>query len=193
MAASGGILMLSDKLPNLSEDQLCLISKLFPVNQTAARPLDLTESYIPGVLDFGVRQGTRTVALINWGDAPRAMRVGNEEAFVWEFWSESFSYHGGGDYEIELSPRSAKVFYFTPVSDAALVGSDACVVMQSEWNADGDMTVGRTLKQGERVFAASKKTLKAASGCDAGALGDKDGFSLYEIRPSANEYTLIWE
>ena len=77
----------------------------FPVNQTAARPLDLAESYIPGVLDVGTRGAARPVALINWGDAPRTMRVDNGAAFVWEFWGETFAVHSGGAYEIEVEPR----------------------------------------------------------------------------------------
>lgn len=193
MAASGGILMLSDKLPNLSDDQLALISKLFPVNQTAARPLDLADSFIPGVLDFGVRGKCRTVALINWGDAPRTMSVENGEAFVWEFWGETFDVHKGGEYAVEVAPRSAKVLYFTPLSDAAIVGSDASVVMQSEWQEDGDVFAGRRLKAGERVFAASRRAFRAAAGCAVKPLFDADAFTLYEVRPASDGYTLIWE
>ena len=193
MAASGGILMLSDKLPNLSEDQLALIAKLFPVNQTAARPLDLACSYIPGVLDFGTRGTTRTVALINWGDAPRTMSVENGAAYVWEFWDEKLSVHKGGDYCVNVAPRSAKVLYFTPLADTAVVGSDASVVMQSEWSADKDATVGKRLKEGERVFAASRRAFKAATGCGIEPLGECDGVTLYEVRPGADEYTINWE
>lgn len=195
MAASGGILMLSDKLPNLDDGQLRLISKLFPVNQSAARPLDLADSYIPGVLDFGVRGNTRTVALINWGDAPRTMSVENDSALVWEFWDEEFSVHDGGQFHITVEARSAKVLYFTPIpadGTAVIVGSDASVVMQSDWREDADTIAACRLKPDERVFAASKRPPLAVCGCDVRALGvnGDGGYTVYEVRPTADKYEI---
>jgi len=185
MAASGGILMLSDKLPNLSDEQLKLISKLFPANQECALPLDLMESYIPGVLDFGKHGNARTVALINWGDAPRKMAVENGEALVWEFWDKEFSLHRGGKFTTEIAPRSAKVFYFTDLCDKAIVGSDASVMMQTEWTAADGVISARKLKADETVYVASKVEI-----ANARKLSEKDGYFVYEISPEADEYTI---
>lgn len=193
MAASGGILMLSDKLPNLSEDQLKLISKLFPVNQRAARPLDLAESYIPGVLDFGVRRGCRTVALINWGDAPRTMSVENDSALVWEFWDERFFVHHGGNFELTVAPRSAAVLRFTPMPDggcAAIIGSDASVVSEIDWHCEGNRTLAGRTKADERVFAAAREGICALRGCEVYTLGSDGTYTVCELRPSEDEYEI---
>lgn len=190
MAASGGILMLSDKLPNLSENQLRLISKLFPLNQEAALPLDIMDAYIPGVLDFGCHAGNRTVALINWGEAPRRMTVENGAAFVWEFWSESFCIHNGGSFTVDIPPRSARVYYFTPICKAAICGSDASVMMQSEWNADERMLNGKRIKTDERLFAAVKGTFNAACGCTYLQIAQNNGYNVYEIRPTDDKYSI---
>ena len=75
MAASGGALMLSDKMPLLKKWQLRLLDGCFPMPMQAAVPLDLTDSAVPGILDFGTKDGQRTILLINWGDTPHTFRV----------------------------------------------------------------------------------------------------------------------
>lgn len=190
MAASGGVLMLSDKLPNLGEDQIKLISKLFPANDRAARPLDIAESFVPGVLDLGRRGATRTVALINWTDVPAVTGVDNGEALVWEFWSGEFARHPGGRFETKIPPRCAKVFYFTDPADTAVVGSDASVVMQSEWSRDGGVVTGKRLKKGEHVFLASKAAPVAVSGCRAVSVREAGGYRVTEFAVTGEEYSL---
>lgn len=190
MAASGGILMLSDKLPLLSDDQLRLISKLFPVNQDVARPLDLMESNVPGILDFGKCGKTRTVALINWGDAPREMSVDSDEALVFEFWSEKAAYHKGGSFKAKIAPRSAMVYFFTEPSSLAVIGSDSAVKMQNEWKLEGEKIIGKRLKKNERVFAASKKDISETVGCTSRKIAEADGYGIYEITPHAEEYVI---
>ncbi len=186
MAASGGILMLSDKLPLLSEQQLMLISKLYPVTQECARPLDLMDSFIPGVLDFGKKGATRTVALINWGDAPRTMSVENKEALVWEFWSGEFGVHKGGMYSVTVPARSSLVLYFTDRDDLAVVGSDASVVMQTPWTKQGGRLVGTPIKSGETVYVAARTPLKAKA---ASLVLEKNEYRIYKVITDG-EYTL---
>ena len=95
------------------------------------------------------------------------------------------------------------MLYFTPLADAAIVGSDASVMMQSEWNAEGNEIIGRRLKDGERSFAAVRAKwqkegdgLTALSGvvsyagCSCGELGEEDGYRLYEVRPTEDEYKI---
>ena len=192
MAASGGILMLSDKLPNLAPEQLELISKLFPMTQEAARPLDLMDSFIPGVLDFGVRASARTVAFINWGDSPRDFSVDCGESFVREFWSGEMSVFSGGKFTSRVQPHCAKVFAFTPITSSAIVGSDASLVMQSEWSADGDAVKGKRIKSGERLYAASKGKDPTSSGCKVSAIAENGGYTFYEIIPDGEEYTVAF-
>ena len=190
MAASGGILMLSDKLPNLKEEQLALISKLFPVTQDPAVPLDLMDSFIPGVLDFGVRGRTRTVALINWGDASRDFSVDVEPSFVREFWSGDVDLFAGGTFTAHVEPHCAKVFAFTPLSDFAVMGSDASLVMQSEWSAADGKITGKRLKPGERLYIGAKTPAVSAKGCELTKRSEKDGYHFYEAALSEDAYTV---
>ncbi len=150
MAASGGALMLSDKMPLLKPEQKKLISKLFPLNTKAAVPLDLMESFIPGVLDFGTRHGTRTVALINWNDAPQTMTVpGSGGKLAFEFWSKSFD-TPAGDITVKLEPHGCRVFFLTDKTDACetVVGTDGTVVM--------DIADGKKNKPDETLYIARK-------------------------------------
>ena len=190
MAASGGILMLSDKLPNLSEEQLSLISKLFPVTQDPAVPLDLMDSFIPGVLDFGVRGNARTVAFINWGDVGREFSVDAEPSFVREFWDGDLDLFSGGKFTSYIEPHHAKVFTFTPLSDRAVIGSDASLVMQSDWCAPDGKLTGKRLKPGERLYLAAKTPAVSAEGCELSKLSEKDGYSFYEAALTDAEYTV---
>ena len=190
MAASGGILMLSDKLPLLSDEQLSLISKLYPLTQECARPLDLMDSYIPGVLDFGKKGATRNVALINWSDSPRTMSVENESAFVWEFWEKTFQIHEGGTYSVTVPPRSTHMLFFTDIDTAAVIGSDAAVVMQSPWKKENNRISGKFIKPGETVCIASVSELCAIGDCEASLMLETSGYKVYKVTGSRGEYTV---
>ena len=189
MAASGGILMLSDKMPLLSEDQLKLISKLYPLNQDCALPIDLMDSYIPGVLDFGKKGATRTVALINWSNTPRTMQVENQNAFIWEFWGKTFDLHEGGMYSVTVPPHSSRVLYFTDLNNIAVIGSDASVVMQTPWIKDGTLIKGKLIKEDEKVFVASQHPIRSID-CEATAAFEANGFTVYQITSQNESYTL---
>lgn len=156
MAASGGALMLSDKMPLLKEHQLSLISKLFPLNTRAAVPLDLMSSFIPGVLDFGVRNGTRTVALINWGDAEAEFSVpGSAGMLAFEFWSAEFSGVLHSDLREAIEPHGCRVYFLTPPDARRVaVGTDSSVVMDVRTvNRDGK-TEFVPNKPGCRIYVA---------------------------------------
>lgn len=190
MAATGGILMLSDKLPNLEEYQLELISKLFPVNQEAARPLDLMDSFIPGILDFGWHGRTRTVAFINWGDAERTLSLDMEAAIVWEFWEKEFRVHEGKAFTVKLAPHASKVFYFTDTGDMVLCGSNASVMMQTMWEAEEGCIYAKRLKETEHTYAAVRREIVKTVGCAAEELTRVEDYILYQISPETEEYKL---
>ena len=149
MAASGGAVMLSDKLPLLKEHQFSLISKLFPLNTEAAVPLDLMDSFIPGVLDFGVHGGTRTIALINWGDAETEMCVPDSDGkLAFEFWGQEFMGEQDGDIHVNIEPHGCRVYFLTDAEDCAVVGTDSSVVM--------NITDGKKNKDNEKLCVAKK-------------------------------------
>ena len=149
MAASGGAVMLSDKLPLLKDHQFELISKLFPLNTEAAVPLDLMDSFIPGVLDFGTRNGTRTIALINWGDADTEMCVpGSAGKLAFEFWGQDFMGEQSEDIKTIIVPHGCRVYFLTDPADGAVVGTDSSVVM--------DIRDGKRNKDAEKLCIAKK-------------------------------------
>lgn len=149
MAASGGAVMLSDKMPLLKPHQLELISKLFPLNTEAAVPLDLMDSFIPGVLDFGVRHSVRTVALINWGDTEAELSVPSSAGkLAFEFWGQSFLGLTESDIRERIEPHGCRVYFITDPVDGVAVGTDSSVVM----NIDGK----RKNKPSERLCIAEK-------------------------------------
>lgn len=150
MAASGGAVMLSDKLPLLKPHQFELISKLFPLNTEAAVPLDLMDSFIPGVLDFGTRNGTRTVALINWGDADTEMSVPESAGkLAFEFWGQEFLGETAEDIRVRIEPHGCRVYFLTDPADGAVVGTDSSVVMN---------IVGGEKNKPEEKLCIAKKT-----------------------------------
>lgn len=160
MAASGGALMLSDKMTLLKPWQLELIEKLFPLNKVPATPLDYMESFVPGVLDFGVRNGVRTVALINWGDTERRMTVPNSaNKLVFEFWSQSFDGLSEEDVSVNIEPHGCRVFFLSEPAECgetAVVGTDSSVVMNICRNTS-DGTLIRKNKEGETLTAVKLK------------------------------------
>lgn len=112
MAASEGILMLSDKLRNLNSNQLKLLSMLFP--------LDLMDSITPGYLDLGKRGNTHIYALINWSDASDPMTVKTERGYVFEFWNQEYLGITEEYFTVEVGAHCAKVLYITDIADASI-------------------------------------------------------------------------
>lgn len=153
MAASGGILMRSDKLPLLTEAQLARIEKLFPLNTAAARPLDYETAYIPGVLDFGLRGRNRTVALINWGETEKTFTLpGSAGRHVFEFWESRYCGVPAGDYSVAVEPHGCRVYTVTEAGGPAVVGTDASLVMDVRWEYDGAFHAAKN-KPDETLFA----------------------------------------
>ena len=180
MAASGGILMLSDKMPLLSRDQIDMLSKLFPLNTEVAIPLDLMESNVPGVLDLGKRGHTRIVALINWTDVTRDLQVGINRGHVFEFWTQR--YLGLCDHRIRhtLGPRASALFFITDEAPAAVVGVDDCLcpTIGQEYR-DGVLTAS-FIKPGEKATVA---TVREVQRCEGGQLRPLEAATghLYEV------------
>lgn len=130
MAASGGIFMLSDKMPLLGQKQVQMLSKLFPVNREAALPLDLMENDCPGILDFGVRGGTRVVAMINWSDMEKTMTLQlpeGEETLCWEFWSGELAGVTEGSLSQKISAHGCRLLFLTKKAPAVMIGADGSI------------------------------------------------------------------
>ena len=154
-AASGGILMLSDKMPLLKEKKWKWISYLFPQNTKAAVPLDLMDSYVPSVLDFGKFGATQTVALINWGETPHRMRVPYAAGkLVFEFWSQKFIGFCKDNLWEELEPHESRVYFLTDPAPKAVVGTDASIVFSVQSQFEGEKLQYSKNKPDEKLCIA---------------------------------------
>ena len=156
-AASGGTLMLSDKLRLMKEDQLKQISYLYPINTEAAIPLDLTERWLPGVLDCGVRGGIRTVMFINWEekDLDLSVPLGDGEHRVFEFWDRRFEGVFGDSYCATVAPHTCKVLHITEAGRPAVIGCENEIIPTLEQSyEDGGLTL-TFIKPGDSVYVAA--------------------------------------
>ena len=184
-AASGGILMLSDKLSLLNEEQKKMISYLFPQNKEAAKALDFTKDYIPGELDCGKRGSVRTVMLMNWNEEEQVMGVDIADAHVFEFWSRTYKGRVSGRYETVIQPHSVEVLFLTECEEPAVIGTDSMLIPEINQSfADGKLSVSFT-KNGESLYVAAGSL--SADGCSVEKLED----GLYKVTNTENIKTVI--
>lgn len=111
MSASGGSLMLSDKLSLLNEHDFNLIKTLFPINDIPAKPLDLFERNVPSVLYYGKRKGLDMYALFNWEDFTdeRTVDFGSSK-YVKLFYADKIV-KSDGKFSLKLLPHDSEVIY----------------------------------------------------------------------------------
>ena len=154
-AATGGILMFSDKLSLLSEEQIEMLSYLFPQNTDAALPLDLFENTTPCILDCGVRGKTRTVVIVNWQEEEKDFTVDVENCHVYEFWRREYRGVADGKYTVRMKPHCCEVLQLTTADTPAVIGSENSIIPQIDQSyADGRLTFTFG-KRGECVLAAT--------------------------------------
>ncbi len=86
ISASGGAVMLADKLSLLKAEDIEGIKWLFPINPKPAKPLDLFEREVPSVLYYGKREGVETYAVFNWENVADTFTLSfGEEEYVKEY------------------------------------------------------------------------------------------------------------
>lgn len=178
--ATGGAMIMSDKMPLLKEYQLDLLSKMYPINTRSAIPLDLMDSYVPGTLDLGRRGKTHLFALINWTDAQKAMRLDVGEGHVFEFWSQEYLGYRAGTVQFEIEPHGAQIVLVTDDAPIAAVGVDDCLCPTMEQRCENGELAGRFLKKEETVYLISSAPIDAVSGCGVELVCAKRG--LYKAK-----------
>lgn len=196
MAASGGIFMLSDKMPLLHDEQIRLLSKLFPINGEAAVPLDLMDSDCPGILDFGIRGNARVLALINWTDLDKefCLPVAEEEkgGHLFEFWSQQYLGQCDGEVCATVPAHGCKVFYLTGDALAVVVGWDGgiCPAFRQQYERE-TLTVAPE-KEDCRFRVVSSSACTGTEDCSVRLLAAENGSYLYELAPvtGAKTFTL---
>ena len=109
----GGTFMISDKLPLMSEKHIDMYSKFFPLNEKAARPLDLMNSFIPSLLDLGYSGDTRTVGFFNFGEREKtlSLSLGAVHSAKEHFTDET--YEDTDTFTITLAPHCSALVEFT--------------------------------------------------------------------------------
>ena len=165
LMATGGAMIMSDKMPRLEEYQLDLLSKMFPINTRAAVPLDLMESEYPGILDLGRREKTHIYALINWTDAEKEMAVDVGDGLVFEFWAQEYLGKMQGMRKFRVEPHGVRLLFVTDEAKITVIGADDCLCpeMVQEY-AEGTLE-GSFVKHGETLWAACEGELEAVEGC----------------------------
>ena len=154
-AASGGILMLSDKLRLLSDDQIDLLSYLFPMNTEAAIPLDLMDTRTPGILDVGTKGNIKTMMLVNWDDEAKEMSIDVDNSHVFEFWSKEYKGIVNGKYTATLQPHDCQVLFITANGAPTVIGTDSTIVADIKQSyADGKLAFEFN-KKNETLFVVA--------------------------------------
>ncbi|MBQ1954735.1 MAG: alpha-galactosidase [Clostridia bacterium] len=186
--ATGGAMIMSDKMPLLKEYQLELLGKMFPINTQAAIPLDLAQSENVGILDLGRREKTHIWALVNWTDVCKTFEIDVGAGHTFEFWSQEYLGLKEGVAKFEVEPHGAKIVLVSDSAPITAVGVDDCLcpTILQEYK-DGSLS-GSFLKKGETQYIVSKSPLKADFGCAAELLCAECGLYAVKQRGEALEF-----
>ena len=184
-AASGGILMFSDKLSLLDESQREMLSYVFPQNKQAAHVVDLGCDYIPGILDCGKRGSIRTVMLTNWNEVEQTMGIDIECAHVFEFWSRSYKGIVRGRYESVIAPRCTEVLFLTEGDAPAVVGNDSTLIPTAEYDLDGSRLEVSFCKKNEGLYVAASEV--ESETCDVTKVAD----GLFKITSKGSDSAVL--
>ena len=154
-AVSGGIIMLSDKVILLKDEQLEKFSYLSPVNQRAGIPVDINENDIPAVIDCGIQGNIRTVALFNWGDYPKEIIFELAGKYgVFDFWERM--YLGIADkLNFVIEPHGCKILHCTPIGSKVLGAFHRIV---PAFKTEGEMIT--ELKENESILVSYDVSVK---------------------------------
>ena len=160
MVASGGIFMIGDKLMNFSFNQKEMLKKIFPINKKTAVPIDIMESDIPSVLDFGIVGENRIVAFFNWSEKEKqySFYVGNNmQAF--EFWEQKYYGNINDNLNFKVLPHNVKLFYISSSVNPCVVGTNDTIIADISQNYERKMLRSQFIKGGEVQFVLSNKKM----------------------------------
>ena len=185
LMATGGAMIISDKMPLLKEYQLELLKKMFPINTTAAIPLDLMESEVPGILDLGRRERTHIYVLINWTEAPKEMSIDLGKGHVFEFWSQEYLGLMQGTKRFQVDPHGVKLLFVTDENPISVIGADDCMCPTLRQTYHDGILTGQFIKKGETLWIVAETPIKEALGCTI----EKEEDGLYRVSQTDEEYS----
>lgn len=145
---SGGLVMWSDGLADLSPARARLIDVLLPPIGQAAQPMGLLDAEKPVALALTIERpfgSWRVVTLFNWEDDARVIEYDlGGPGYVYEFWSRT--YHGRvlDRLQLAISPHGcALISVRTPLSRPQLVGSTFHITLGGGEIAEESWDAGR--------------------------------------------------
>ncbi|MBR4941460.1 MAG: alpha-galactosidase [Clostridia bacterium] len=191
LMATGGAMILSDKLPLLEEYQLRLLSYMYPINTRAAIPLDLMDSNVPGYLDLGKRNNTHIIALINWTDAVKNMTLNIDGKQVFEFWTQTWLGLKSGSVNFEIEPHGARIVLITDPAPICAVGVDDCLCPEIVQTHENGQLSGSFIKPGEKLFIASKDHIRVLQGGTLSAVPEVPGLYVLTQNGDSLDYRIV--
>ncbi len=115
MYTCGGALMVSDKLPYLTDDEIDDLSKFFPHRSSSGVPLDLADSAIPSVFAID-EEGGPCASFINWGDTEKEFSVDLSGTYkATDHWDGTDLGEFCGEYSVTLEPHASQIVHFRKV------------------------------------------------------------------------------
>jgi alpha-galactosidase len=122
IAMSGGMVLNSDDLTQLSDKRREWLSMLVPPYGKAARPLDVFESAMPRVLEVDIGSH-RMVAMCNWHEELATLDVPlvGEAVRVFDAWSrEDLGVHDGS-ISVEVAAHGCRLLAVRPAGETGVV------------------------------------------------------------------------
>jgi len=114
MYVCGGTLMLSDKLPLLTDGELKNLRLFFPHKTASGFPLDFGTTVIPSVFDMGEENGVHTYSFINWSNKEKTFSVPCDGTVcAKDVWENSVIGNFTDEYRITLEPQASQIVQFT--------------------------------------------------------------------------------
>ncbi len=179
VALSGGAVLLSDRMTEVSDERLALLDKILPSYRKSALALDSLEIEEPRIFALPIEtehSSWAVVAVVNLSENPIDVSVSMEDLgfqdddrfHVFEFWTEK--YHGESEPIINitgLKPHSCKLLVLRPVVEEPCLLSTsihftqgAIEVTDTDWNAGGSelsLTVNTNTRNPESLFFVFSK------------------------------------
>jgi len=129
---SGGMIMLGDSMPDLSEERADILRKVLPPHDGQAKPLRLFETKDPELWRLHVERdfGSWDVAgLFNWRDEPATLLFDFSEfglspdapCALFDFWAGEYLGTFTGNYESQLDGSTCRVVGIRPLKDVPQV------------------------------------------------------------------------
>lgn len=160
IACSGGNIMLSDKLKNLSKEQFSLIDKIFPNINNSAIPMDLMDSHLIFKLDCGKINNLRVIVLVNWEEKPKHFKLDISNCHVFDFWSENYEGIFKKEYKCILNPHCCKVLHIYPVEKISVIATNATIRPKIIQKYENNILCGQFIKKNETQYIYSKYILE---------------------------------